>query len=59
MAEVSNIKLHNVELYNEVACCIAYCIGADYENVERIADKLTVEEIEDCISAIRNRMRNT
>lgn len=59
MAEVNNIKLSNVELYNEVACCIAYCIGADYENVEKIADTITEEEIEDCISRIRNRMCDT
>lgn len=56
MAEVKEIKLHPVEIQNEVACCIAYCIGATYENVEQIANTITEEEIEDCISRIRMRM---
>ena len=59
MAEVKEIKLHPVEIRNEVACCIAYCIGATYENVEQIANTITEEEIEDCISRIRMRMCDT
>ena len=56
MSEVNDIKLHRIELKNEVACCIAYCIGATYDNVETIANTITDEEIEDCISRIRSRM---
>lgn len=59
MVEVNEIKLHPVEIRNEVACCIAYCIGATYENVEQIANTITEEEIEDCISRIRMRMCDT
>ena len=59
MAEINEIKLHPIELKNEVACCIAYCIGATYENVEQIANTITEEEIEDCISRIRMRMCDT
>ena len=59
MAEVSDISLCSTELYNEVAFCIAYCIGATYENAEQIANTITVEEIEDCISRIRMRMCDT
>lgn len=59
MAEVDDIKLHPAEIVNELACCIAYCIGADYENVEKIADTITLEEITDCIELIRNRMNKS
>ena len=56
---VEKIKLHELELYSEVAFCIAYCIGATYDNAEQIANKITEDEIEDCIDLIRSRMCNT
>lgn len=59
MAKVDKIQLHQVELYNEVALCIAYCIGATYEDAEQIANTITVDEIEDCIDRIRMRMCDT
>lgn len=59
MAEVNKIKLHPIELKSEVAICIAYCIGATYENAEQIANTITEEEINDCIERIRSRMCDT
>lgn len=59
MAKVNDIKLHPVELKNEVALCIAYCIGATYEDAEQIANEITEDEIEDCIDRIRMRMYDT
>lgn len=35
--KIDKIKLHSIEIYNEMACCIAYCIGATYDNVEDIS----------------------
>lgn len=40
IAEIDKIKLHPIEMCSEMACCIAYCIGATYENVEEIANKI-------------------
>lgn len=57
--KVNDIKLHPIELKSEVACCIAYCIGATYDNVEAIANTITDSEIEDCINRIRSRMCDT
>ena len=59
MANIEEIKLHPIELYSEVAFCIAYCIGATYDNAEKIANIITEDEIEDCIDLIRSRMCNT
>ena len=56
MAKVELINLHEAEIYSEVACCIAYCIGATYDNVEEVANTLTDEEVLDCIMLIRERM---
>ena len=58
MKKVNEIKLHPIELYSEVANCIAYCIGASYEDVEEIANAITHSEIADCIELIRNRISN-
>lgn len=37
--EIDKIKLHPIEICSEMAYCIAYCIGATYNNVEEIANK--------------------
>ena len=39
-----------------MACCMAYCIGATYDNVEEIANTFTDEEIWGCISLIREKI---
>lgn len=59
MAKVELIKLHPIEIHSEMAFCIAYCIGATYDNAEQIANQITEDEIEDCIDLIRSRMCNT
>ena len=59
MANIEEIKLDPIELDSEVAFCIAYCIGATYDNAEQIANTITDDEIEDCINLIRSRMCNT
>ena len=59
IAKVEKIRLHPIELYSEVALCIAYCIGATYDNAEQIANQITEDEIEDCIDLIRSRMCDT
>lgn len=59
IAKVEKIKLYPTELYSEVALCIAYCIGATYDNAEQISNQITEDEIEDCIDLIRSRMCNT
>ena len=38
--KIDKIKLHPIEMCSEMACCIDYCIGATYENVEEIANKI-------------------
>lgn len=38
--KIDEIKLHPIEMCNEMACCIAYCIGATYDNVEEIASQI-------------------
>lgn len=59
MANVENIKLHPSELYNDMAICIAYCIGATYDTAEQIANTITNDEIEECIDTIRMIMCHT
>lgn len=56
MAKVGQIELHPIEMYNEMACCMAYCIGATYDNVEEIASKFTNTEVWDCLDLIRERL---
>ena len=38
--EIDKIKIHPIEMCSEMACCIAYCIGATSDNVEEIANKI-------------------
>lgn len=46
-------SISTTELYNEMSFCIAYCIGANYDNAEQIANSVTIEQIEECIDQIR------
>ena len=57
--KVRKIELHPAELYSEMARCIAYCIGATYDDAGQIADLITEDEIMDCIDLVRSRMCNT
>lgn len=56
--EIDKIKLHPIEIHNEMACCIAYCIGATYDNVEEIADQISSEMVFECIEMIRDRVKD-
>ena len=56
--EIDKIKLHSIEIYNEMACCIAYCIGATYDNVEDIANQISSEMVFECIDMIRDRVKD-
>lgn len=56
--KIDEIKLHPIEIYNEMACCIAYCIGATYNNVEEIADQISREMVFECIDMIRDRVKD-
>lgn len=56
--KIEQIKLNPIEMYSEMACCIAYCIGATSENVEEIANKVPEVIITECIDTIRNKMKN-
>lgn len=56
MDRVQQIKLHPSVLYNDMAICIAYCIGATYDNAEQTANTITNNEIEACIDSIREIM---
>lgn len=59
MTQIKDIKLDPIELRSEVALCIAYCIGASYDDAIKIASAITEKEIDDCIFLIRNRMNNS
>lgn len=48
--------MSQLELYNQVALCMAYCTGATKENAKEIANSLTLLEISKCINEIRNMM---
>ena len=56
--EIDKIKLHPIEIYNEMACCIAYCIGATYDNVEEIADQIPEDMVFECIDMIRDKIKD-
>lgn len=56
MAKVELIKLDPAEMFSEMAFTMAYCIGADYENAEKIANNFTPEEVEECITLIREQV---
>lgn len=57
--KVEKIKIHPVEMGNQMACCIAYCIGANHENVEEIANKIPESVVDECIVMIRDKMEQT
>lgn len=56
--EIDKIKLHPIEMYNEMACCIAYCVGATYDNVEKIANKIPENMVLECIEMIRDKIKD-
>lgn len=56
--EIDKIKLHPIEICNEMACCIAYCIGATYENVEEIASQIPEDKVFECVEMIRNKVKD-
>lgn len=43
---------------SEMACCIAYCIGATSDNVEEIANKIPEDMVFECIDMIRDKVEN-
>ncbi len=56
--EIDKIKLHSIEICSEMAYCIAYCIGATYDNVEEIANKIPEDMVVGCIKMIRSKMED-
>ena len=56
--EIDKIKISPIEICNEMALCIAYCIGATSDNVEEKANKIPENVILECIDIIRNRMES-
>lgn len=56
--EIDKIKLHPIEMCNEMACCIAYCIGATSENVEEIANQISEDMVFECVDMIRDKVKN-
>lgn len=56
--EIDKIKLHPIGICNEMACCIAYCIGATYENVEEIASQIPEDKVFECVEMIRNKVKD-
>ena len=58
MLKQNKVKIPPLEFYNELAVCMAYCIGATKDNVSEIANKITIHEIEECANQIRNMMLN-
>lgn len=56
--EIDKIKIHPVEMCSEMACCIAYCIGATSDNVEEIANKIPEDMVFECIDMIRDKVEN-
>ncbi len=56
MHNVEKIKYHPFEMRSEMAFAMAHCIGANSENDQEVADSFTLDEIEDCIDLIRERL---
>lgn len=56
--EIDKIILHPIEMYNEMACCIAYCVGATYDNIEKIANKISEDMVLECIDMIRGKIKD-
>ena len=56
--EIDEIKLHPMEICSEMACCIAYCIGATYDNVEEIANQIPEDIVLECIDMIRDKVKD-
>lgn len=56
--EIDEIKLHPMEICSEMACCIAYCIGAMYDNVEEIANQIPEDMVLERIEMIREKVKD-
>ena len=56
--EIDKIKLHPMEICSEMACCIAYCIGATYDNVEQIANQIPEDMVLECVDMIRHKVKD-
>lgn len=56
--EIEKIKLQPIEMCSEMACCIAYCIGATYDNVEEIANQIPGDMVLECIDMIRDKIKD-
>lgn len=56
--EIDKIKIHPIEMCSEMACCIAYCIGATYDNVEEIANQISEDMVFECIDMIRDKIKD-
>ena len=56
--EIDKIKIHPIEMCSEMACCIAYCIGATSDNVEEIANKIPEDMVFECIDIIRDKVKD-
>ena len=54
--KVELIQLHEAEIASEMAFTMAYCIGATYDNAEKIANSFSPEEICECILLIREKL---
>lgn len=57
--EIDKIKIHPIEMCSEMACCIAYCIGATSDNVEEIANKIPEDMVFECIDMIRDKVKDS
>lgn len=53
--KVKSITLHPFEITSELAFVIAHCIGADNENDEEVANKISNEFIGDVFDYIRKK----
>ena len=56
--EIDKIKIHPIEMCSEMACCIAYCIGATYDNVEEIANQIPEDMVFEYIDMIRDKIKD-
>lgn len=56
--KIDKIKLYPMEICSEMACCIAYCIGATYDNVEQIANQIPEDMVLECIDMIRDKVKD-
>ena len=58
MKKTERTGLHPIEMYNEMALCMAYCIGATYDNAEEVSNEFTGKEVMDCFEFIKERLKH-